>query len=200
MIRQNIFLRVYTILILLLVFILSGCTLFSAPQSFMKIDSRANDIKLPKKTPEMINVVAQKNKDILDAYKLKGKLEELKSLNIIKEAKIKKNKIEVNFIAKDKKEKKEKNQSIEKILWENSLFLLYTIIDTFPDMEKINLESDYYFLDQYGNPYKESIFFLSVNRKQIEKINRNYFRPNMLANFVDYYIAPSVKKEKKSKK
>lgn len=188
------------IYILLLSFILSGCALFKVSESHKKIDAKAMHIKFLQETPEMKDVLAQKNKDIPASYKLEGKLEALKRLDIVNTAQRRKDRIEVNFIAKAREGKEKKDQSMEEILWGNSLFLLYTVVDTFPDVETIHLSADYYFLDEYGYPYKEKIFLLTAKKASIHRINRHYFRPEMLSNLVDYYMSESAKKLKEAAK
>lgn len=71
----------------------------------------------------------------------------------------------------------------------SALFLLYTIVDTFPEIEKIRLHSSYYYQDKYGNPYSETVFISNTSRKVVNKINRYHFRPSMLKDLIDFYMS-----------
>lgn len=196
---------IYIIFLLITCVGLSGCIKpYAASESFRKIDATAARVKLPQEAPDKEHVLKQKIKGIPDSFKLEGGLEALKDLEIVKDVELKKNKIEVNFVAKEMKNKikfnnKEKSEiTLEQIIFENALFLVYTIIDTFPDVKEIRLSADYYYLNEYGNPNKETVFIANVKRIRIDKIDRNFFRPPMLQNILDYYLAEAVTEESNS--
>lgn len=169
---------------------LTACTeptpFYEPVDRFTKLDSNADRFPLPGEAPDMDKVKLYKN-DIKLSYKVDG-IKEFKDLEIVKDVKIEKNEIKVEFIAQ-RFNKNEENNSITEYIWENSMFLLYTIVDTFPQIKKVNLYANYYYLDRYGNPYKELIFEANIERQAIEKINREYFRKEMLKHMVDYYLA-----------
>lgn len=182
-------------------FQLIGCGLYKAPEENRKIDSKEGRLEFPQEAYDMNRVKAQKRKDLKESYKLDGGLKAFKALDIVTGASMEKNKIDVNFLIKDRGENSEDEKPKEKIIWENALFLYYTILDTFPDIEEISLSADYYFMDQYGNPYKEKIFLSNTNKKQLKLINRDYFEPNMLHGVIDFYMSEyATKKEVKAER
>lgn len=185
--------------IIILTLIMVSCdSLYTPHENLQKLDTKANQGRFLKEAPDMNYVKMQKKENMFN-YKLKGKLTEFKELDIIKDVDINKNKINVNFIAKKRNGKVNGNIPTEDVLWENSLFLYYTIVDTFPHIEKIRLYSEYYFLDDHGNPYKEIIFISNIKSKVIKQINREYFRPEMLAKLVDHYTANYISRDGKIK-
>jgi hypothetical protein len=180
---------------------LIGCGLYVAPEQHRKIDSKEGKKELLEEAYDIAHVKAQKREDLLDSYQLNGGLKSFKNLEIVKNARIEKNRIEVEFFIKDMENKPKTSKSKEDIIWENALLLYYTIYDTFPEIEKIRLSADYHFLDQYGHPYKEELFISQTNRNQLKRINRDYFRPEMLAQIVDFYISDyATEKENQSNK
>jgi hypothetical protein len=180
---------------------LSGCGLYIASEQHRKIDSKEGRKELPKEAYDMKHVEVQKRRDLLDSYKLDNGLKSLNDLDIVKDANIEKNKIKVSFLIKDMENISNTNKSMEKIIWENTLFLYYTIYDTFPKVEKISLSADYYFIDQYGNPYKEQLFIAQTSRNQLKLINRDYFQPEMLSEIVNFYMSEyTTEKETKAEK
>ncbi|SMB87433.1 hypothetical protein SAMN00017405_1694 [Desulfonispora thiosulfatigenes DSM 11270] len=184
---------IINLLLITVLFSLTGCSgaLYQVPDNFKKIDAKAG-FKLPKECSTKQELKQQKNKDILDSYKLEGGLKALQSLEIVKSAEIEKDCIKVNFICKNRQEKE---QSLEEILWDNSLFLLYTVLDTFPEVKEIRLCVDKYYLDKFGNPYEEKIFILTANCKLLKNINRDYFQPEMLEGLVDFYMYGTIRDE-----
>lgn len=165
---------------------------FYAPvPHLMKLDSKADRFGLPGEAPDINRVESQKNKDIKSSYKLNG-INELKSLDIVKEATITKDKIEVIFTVESMNKKNDEDKSITQYIWENALFLLYTITDTFPEIEDIRLQADYYYIDRYGKPYKEVVFIANTKGNVINKIDRYYFRTEMLEHLIDYYLAENL--------
>lgn len=182
-------LGLFTVIMLLFIVNLLGCQLFDASEQIRKIDSKEGRKELPEDAYDIDQVAPQKRKDLLASYKLEGGLKQLQSLNIIKTAHIKENKIEVNFLLKEMENNKKEKSPKEKVVWENVLFLYYTIYDTFPDITEIELTADYYFLDQYGNPYKERVFISHMKREQLKLINRDYLQPEMVAGLADFYMS-----------
>ncbi len=189
------------IYILLLIPSLLGCELYDAPEQLRKIDSKEGRKELSDEAYDLNQVKAQKRKDLLPSYKLDGGLRALQDLDIVKTASIEKNKIEVNFLIKDMENNKKDSIAKEKIVWGNVLFLYYTIYDTFPEIEDIYLTADYYFLDQYGQPYKERVFISNVSRNQLKRINRDYLRSDMVSGLIDFYMSEYLMaKETKAEK
>ncbi len=195
--------RMICIIILLITCVdLSGCIKpYAASESFRKIDATAARVKFLQEAPDKEHVLKQKIKGIPDSFKLEGGLEALKDLEIVKDAEINNNKIKVDFLAKKMNSKikfntnEEKEITLEQIIFENALFLVYTIVDTFPDVNRIRLSADYYYLNEYGDPNKEAVFIANVKRIRIDKIDRNYFRPDMLQNILDYYLSEVITEE-----
>ena len=180
---------IFIFIISFLVTCVIGCGIYDAPEQERKIDSKQGRKELEKPAFDMKQVEAQKRKNTTRTYKLEDGLESLKDLDIVKDATIKKKSINVNFYIKDMKNASKSDRSKKELLWENSLFLCYTIYDTFTEIEEIRLSADYYFMDQYGRPYKEVVFISNIKRNQLKLINRDYFQPEMLYGVMDFYMA-----------
>ncbi|ABR48152.1 hypothetical protein Amet_1989 [Alkaliphilus metalliredigens QYMF] len=183
-----------TTLILLVCLSLTACGadgpihFYEPVEHLMKLDAKLNEFPLPQEAQDMERVKNQKNKNIKSSYKLDG-LDEFKSLDIVKDVKIDKNKLDVEFLVESINKEDDKEQPLTEYIWENTLFLIYTIVDTFPEIEEMRLHAGYYYLDKVGQPYKQVIFIANTTRKSTEKINRDYFREEMLEELLDYYIA-----------
>lgn len=158
-------------------------------ENLRKLDSRSDQFTFLDEAPDEESLQDQKNKDVKETYRLSG-VEELKSLEIVKSVEKEKNRINVEFSVESMGSKEYSNvEKINDYLWENVLFLLYTIVDTFPEVDRIRLFAGYHYLNKYGEPYKEIIFVTNTKRAAITKINRAYFRKEMLEKMLDHYIA-----------
>ncbi len=174
---------------------LIGCELFTASEPLRKIDSKEGRYELLEDAYHIDRVKIQKRKDLLDSYKLEGGLESLNKLDIVQTATIEKDNMKVDFLIKNRNKDDSGDKSKEDILWENVLFLCYTIFDTFPDIKKIHFTADYYFIDRYGEPYKEKVFRSNVTRSQLKLINRDYLRPEMVQGISDFYMSEYIAEE-----
>lgn len=171
----------------------SSCAPFYVKEEkYLKLDSKSYYSEFPQTTADNESVSRQKIKDIKASYLLSGGLEDFIELDIVDRASLKGSKMEVFFYAKKMDDSSSDPDNIEEILWENALFLLYTITDTFPGVQKVRLVSEYYYKDRHGEPYKETIFIGNVSVKDIRQVNRDYFHHDMLKNLVDHYMPERV--------
>ncbi|MBA1336361.1 MAG: hypothetical protein HPY66_2796 [Firmicutes bacterium] len=171
----------------------SSCAPFYVrEEEYLKLDSKSCYSEFPQTAVDASSISRQKIKNIKDSYLLSGGLEDFKKLDIVDRVSIKGSKMEVFFDAKKMSDSSAEPGNIEAILWENALFLLYTIADTFPEVQKVRLVSEYYYKDQHGEPYTEVIFIGNVSVKDIKQVNRDHFHQDMLKNLVDHYMPERV--------
>jgi hypothetical protein len=187
-------------IILILSLSLTACSdgqpigFYKPRENLKKIDSRSDQFTFDKEAPDESRLQDQMNKDVKPSYKLSG-IEELEELKIVKKVEKERDKINIEFSIESMEDSGDNDPSkLKDYIWENVMFLLYTIVDTFPEVQKIRLYAGYHYINKYGQPYKEIVFVANVKRQAIIKINRDYFRKEMLEKMLDFYSADETLK------
>ena len=188
------------LIILILCLLMTACNgvgpigFYKPRENLKKLDARSDQFTFEKEAPDEERIQEQTNKDIKPSYKLNG-VKELEELKIVKKVEKEKSKINIEFSIESMEASGEDDPSkIEDYIWENVMFLLYTIVDTFPEVERIRLYAGYHYINKYGQPYKEIVFVANTKRAAIAKINRDYFKKEMLEKMLDHYIADETLK------
>ena len=190
----------FLLIILIICLSLTACSdgqpigFYKPRENLKKLDARSDQFTFDKEAPDEARIQHQANKDVKPSYKLSG-VKELEELKIVKKVEKEKRKINVEFSIESMEASTEDDPSkLQDYIWENVMFLLYTIVDTFPEVERIRLYAGYHYINKYGEPYKEIVFVANTRRAAIIKINRDYFKKEMLEKMLDHYVADETLK------